>query len=208
MISRLAPDQAALLVVDMQNGFCRPGGSLARIGFDVSELAVAIEPCRRLLVAARGAGLPVIHTRYVYAPQHSDGGLLVDALMPELKAHGALLAGSEDASIVDELVPAEGETVIDKNRPSAFFRTRLDAVLADLGVTQLVVCGVTTNCCVESTVRDAGQRDITTFVVADATGELEAERHAAALRTMSLLFGWVTDVASVETALGAKRAGA
>lgn len=182
--------RAALIVIDMQNGFCSHDGSIARIGLDVGALHAAVAPCRALLEAARRTGMPVIHTRYIYAADHADGGLLVDQLMPGLRAERALLAGTWDAEIVDELAPVAGEAVIDKNRPSAFFRTALDELLEAGKVEQLVVCGVTTNCCVESTVRDASQRDIVPFVVADATAELDPGRHEAALATIALLFGW------------------
>lgn len=197
---QLIPNDAALLVVDMQNGFCSDSGSIARIGFDITMLKAAVAPCARLLAAARAAGVPVIHTRYVYQPGHSDGGLLVDALMPQLRAENALVAGDWDAATVDELAALPGEVVIDKNRPSAFFRTGLDTIIAARGIRRLIVCGVTTNCCVETTVRDASQRDLETFVVADATGELDPARHAAALESMGLLFARVVTVAEVEGA--------
>jgi ureidoacrylate peracid hydrolase len=196
----LARSASALLVIDMQNGFCRDGGSITRIGFDIAMLKNAIAPCARLIAAARGAGVPVIHTRYVYQLGHSDGGVLVDALMPQLRAENALVAGDWDAETIDDLAPLTDETVIDKNRPSAFFRTSLDDVLATAGIAQLVVCGVTTNCCVESTVRDASQLDYETFVVSNATGELDRERHEAALKTMGLLFASVVTTEDVERA--------
>jgi ureidoacrylate peracid hydrolase len=196
----LGRDASALLVIDMQNGFCRDEGSIARIGFDIAMLKNAIAPCVRLVTAARRAGVPVIHTRYVYQPGHVDGGVLVDALMPQLRAENALVAGDWDSATIDELAPIDGETVIDKNRPSAFYRTSLDAVLETSGITQLAICGVTTNCCVESTVRDASQRDYETFVISDATGELDAHRHDAALSTMGLLFAQLTSTADVERA--------
>jgi ureidoacrylate peracid hydrolase len=194
-------EATALIVIDMQNGFCRDEGSIPRIGFDIGMAKAAILPCARLLAAARDAGLPVIFTRYVYQPGHTDGGLLVDALMPELKAVDALVAGTWDMAIIDELSPREGEIVIDKNRPSAFFGTNLDEIIANHGIRELIVCGVTTNCCVETTVRDASQRDILCHVAADATGELDRERHDAALRTMGILFARVTDTATIEAAL-------
>jgi ureidoacrylate peracid hydrolase len=147
------------------------------------------------------AGLPIVHTRYVYQPGHSDGGLLVDALMPELRSENALVAGDWDAETVDELKALPGEMVIDKNRPSAFFRTEFDAWIAANAIRRLIICGVTTNCCVETTVRDASQRDLETFVVADATGELDPARHASALNTMGLLFAKVVTITDVECAL-------
>lgn len=96
--------------------------------------------------------------------------------------------------------------MIDKNRPSAFFRTQLDDILGGRGIDQLIVCGVTTNCCVESTVRDASQRDIATFVVADATAELDPLRHDGALATIGLLFGWVVVSDAILAALAQDQA--
>lgn len=197
----LGLEGTALLVVDMQNGFCDERGSIARIGFDIVMLKAAIDPCARLIQLSRRAGLPIFHTAYVYQPGHVDGGVLVDDLMPELREQDALIAGSWDAATLAALAPEPGEPVIDKNRPSAFFRTDLDARLRALGVTRLIVCGVTTNCCVESTVRDASQLDYQTFVVADATGELDPARHAASLTTMGLLFARVVTCDEVAEAL-------
>ena len=181
----------ALLVVDMQNGFCHDDGSINRMGLPAARLRGAIEPCVRLVAAARSAGVPVLFARYVYRPDYADGGLLVDELMPGLKTHEALQAGSWDAEVIDALKPEAGEYIVDKNRPSAFFGTDLEANLAALGARNLVVCGVTTNCCVETTVRDASQRDLRTFVVRDAVAEYDDDRHAVALQSMELLFAYV-----------------
>lgn len=197
----LGPSGTALLVVDMQNGFCDERGSIVRIGFDITMLKAAVAPCARLIAAARRVGLPIFHTAYVYQPGHVDGGVLVDHLMPELRQYDALVAGSWDAATLDALAPAPDEPVIAKNRPSAFFGTDLDARLRALGISRLIVCGVTTNCCVESTVRDASQLDYQTFVVADATGELDPGRHAASLATMGLLFAHVVTLDEVTEAL-------
>lgn len=190
-------DDTALLVVDMQNGFCHDDGAINRMGLPAARLRDAIAPCARLVAAARAARVPVLFTRYVYRPDYADGGLLVDELMPDLKTHEALRAGSWDAEVIDALAPAAGETVIDKNRPSAFFGTDLEATLKTLGARNLVVCGVTTNCCVETTVRDASQRDIRTFVVRDAVAEYDDDRHAVALKSMALLFAYVVGLDDV-----------
>jgi ureidoacrylate peracid hydrolase len=123
--------------------------------------------------------------------------------MPALREHNALVVGSEDAAIVSALTPQPGDYVLDKNRPSSFYGTPLESWLNGLGTKELVVCGVTTNCCVETTVRDASQRDIRTFVVEDATAEFDEERHNVALRSMGMLFAHTTKVADVEKAWGA-----
>jgi ureidoacrylate peracid hydrolase len=187
----------ALVVIDMQNGFLEPGGSMAQVGFDVSMCRGAVPGCRRLVDAAHQAQVPVIFTRYVYQPGYLDGGLLTE-LVPQLRDVGALASGSWDAAIVDDLTPAEHDSVIDKSRYSAFYGTRLEPLLTSLQVRSLVMCGVTTNMCVETSARDASQRDYRTYVVSDATGEVDQARHEHALQTIGFGFGWVTTTADVE----------
>ena len=151
----------------------------------------AIPGCGFLVTAARAAGVPVIFTRYVYRADYRDGGVLVHDLMPALASAGSLAAGSWDAELVDELRPGADDFVVDKNRYSAFYGTGLEPILTSLGVRRLVICGVTTNMCVETTARDASQRDYHTFVVSDATGELDRPRHDMALATLGFGFGRV-----------------
>lgn len=195
--NQLSTHPSALLVVDMQNGFLADNGSLAKIGMSPEALAPAVPGCRRLVDSARHAGVPIIFTRYVYMHNYADGGLLPNELIPAMKQVNSLTAGSWDADIVAELTPLEHEVVIDKSRPSAFYGTRLEPVLTGLGLRHLVVAGITTNMCVESTVRDAGQRDYHTYVAEDATAEYDEERHRVALTTMGFGFGWLTTVDEV-----------
>jgi ureidoacrylate peracid hydrolase len=192
------PGRTALMVVDMQNAFCTDGGSCAKIGLDVSMLKAAVEPCGRLIDGARAAGVPIIFTRYIYRSDYADGGVLVKYLLPALGESDHLAAGTQDIEVVEALTPRPGDYVVDKNRPSSFYATGLEPILNGLDIDSLVICGVTTNCCVETTVRDASQRDYKTFVVADATGELEQERHDFAINTMAFLFA---DVVTVDVAL-------
>ena len=191
---QLDTSRAALIVVDMQKSFCKPDGKVPEIGLDTSLCQAAIDPCAEVLALARQANIPVIFTRYVYAPDYADGGVLVEKIMPQLAEVKALRAGTADVEIVPELEVRDTDTVIDKNRPSSFYGTDLDAVLARLGRTQLVVCGVTTNCCVESTVRDASHRDLEVFVVGDACAELDEERHRISLMSMGMLFADVIGI--------------
>lgn len=187
----------ALLVIDMQNAFCHSDGSFAKMtrsrGLSISMCQEAVAGCRRLVAAARRVGIPVIYTRYVYHPNYADGGVLL-AKYPEMREIGALSSGSWDAEIVDDLAPAPMEYVIDKSRYSAFYGTRLEPILHGLGVNNLVVCGVTTNVCVESTVREAAQKDYDVRVVADATGELTRERHDNALAILDYGFARVVTI--------------
>ncbi len=187
----------ALLIIDMQNGFLDEKGSLATIGFPYEALQPAVEGCARLIDGARQAGVPVIYTRYVYQPGFLDGGLLPNELVPAMKEVGSLIEGTWDAEIIPALSPRDDEIIIDKARPSSFYGTRLEPFLTSSGIRSLVLAGVTTNICVETTARDAGQRDYRTFVVSDATAEYDPARHDHALTTIGFTFGWVTTVDDV-----------
>ena len=202
MEMELARERTALVVIDMQRAFLEDEGSLAQAGIDITGLKAAMEGCKRLLASARQAGVPVIHTRYVYRPDYADGGVLVNYIMPQLREVDSLAAGTPDIEIVDELAPVDGETVIDKNRPSAFYATNIEPLLNGLGVDSLVVCGVTTNICVETTVRDASQRDYKVFVPKDATGELEQLRYDGALAGMAWVFAKIVDTDDVISVWG------
>jgi ureidoacrylate peracid hydrolase len=193
----LGREHTALMVVDMQNGFCHDDGSVNKVGLPAARLRPAIEPCVRLRSAARLAGIPIIYTRYVYRSDYTDGGVMVHELIPDLKNGHCLAAGTWDMEVLDELAPVSTDYIIDKNRPSAFFATGLEPVLKGLAISDLAVCGVTTNCCVETTVRDASQRDYRTFVVQDAVAEYEDDRHAVALKSMGMLFAKLVTVEDV-----------
>lgn len=200
MPATLQKADTALVVIDMQNGFCHPEGSFAQLGLDIEATNRAIEGCRRLIEAAREAGVPIIYTRYVYRPDYLDGGVLVQDILPALADAKSLAAGTWDADIVDELEPQPQDFIVDKNRYSAFYATSLATILSSLRISNLVICGVTTNMCVETTARDASQMDYRVFVVGDATGELDEERHRVALTTIGFGFGWVVTVDDVERA--------
>jgi ureidoacrylate peracid hydrolase len=190
----------ALLVVDLQNAFCHPEGSFARMtvgrGLGTEMCRDAVGPCVTLVDAAHEAGVPVIYTRYTYHPGYVDGGVLLEKY-PEMVDFGSLAAGSWDADLVADLPVGGTDVVVDKSRYSAFYGTRLEPVLTGLGARTLVVCGVTTAVCVESTVRDAAQRDYAVLVPAEATGELTRARHDAALEMLDYGFAKVVTVADV-----------
>ena len=159
------PSHAALLIIDMQRDFLEPGGFGEMLGNDVSQLRRTIEPNRRLLAAWRAAGLLVMHTREGHRPDLAD-------LPPAKKIRGRsatcigdagpmgriLVRGEAGHDIIPELYPAPGEPVIDKPGKGAFFATDLHAILQNRGITQLVVTGVTTEVCVNTTVREANDR--------------------------------------------------
>ena len=196
----LTSNRAALLVVDMQNGFCKTEGSAATIGFDIQQCVDAVEPCLQLVEAARAKQLPIIFTRLMWRQDYRDGGVLTDELLPALAESKCCGAGTWDSELIDEIKVHESDFIVDKNRYSAFYGTPLQSYLSSQDIRTLVICGVTTNVCVETTARDASQRDYRTFIVGDACGEIAPERHEWALATLHTRFGLVVGRDEVLTA--------
>ena len=193
----LGKDKTALLVIDMQNSFLQPEGAMSKLGFDCNKLRDAIPGTERLVAAARKKQIPIIYTQYVYEPDFKDGGWLVEGIMPALREVKLCVKGTWDAEIIDDLAPLEHEAVIQKNRPSAFVATRLESILGAMEVENLIVCGVTANMCVETTVRDSCQRDIRTVVAKDAVAEVDDERMKIALMTMEFFFAKMMTVSEI-----------
>src|ERR1700760_2761012 len=205
------PAQSALLIIDMQRDFLEPGGCGEMLGNDVSQLRRTIEPNKRLLSGWRKAGLQVIHTREGHRPDLGD-------LPPAQKIRGRsatcigdagpmgriLVRGEEGHDIIPELYPAPGEPVIDKPGKGAFFATDLHAILQNRGVKKLVVTGVTTEVCVNTTVREANDRGYDCLVPADCVGSYFPEFQEMGLKMIKAqggIFGWVTDSARILAAL-------
>jgi len=199
--------EAALLLVDYQRGFLDPEGFVAAQGRDVSACAAAARHGYTLARAARAAGMMVIWTRHVLRADHADGGLLTTELRPRLGEIGALARGSADVAIPEEAGVAPDDEVIDKPRYSAFFGTSLDVLLAARGIRALMVGGVTTSMCVETSVRDAAQRDIRTFVVRDAVADFDLARHEASLAAMQFGFARIIGANQAVDAIAAGEAG-
>ncbi|CAI0763661.1 Peroxyureidoacrylate/ureidoacrylate amidohydrolase RutB [Serratia entomophila] len=208
-----APQETALIVVDMQNAYASQGGYLDLAGFDVSATAPVIANIKRAIRAARAAGIRVIFfqngwdNQYVEAggqgsPNwHKSNALKTMRRRPELM--GKLLAkGGWDYQLVDELQPQPGDIVLPKPRYSGFFNTQLDSLLRCYGIHHLVFTGIATNVCVESTLRDGFFLEYFGVVLADATHQAgPAFAQQAALYNIETFFGWVSDVDSFCAAL-------
>ena len=210
---QMDPAHIALLIIDMQRDFLEPGGFGAALGNDVSLLRGTIEPTRALLAAARRAGLLVIHTREGHRPDLSD-------LPPAKKRRGnfpvtigdagpmgrILVHGEPGHDIIPELYPIAGEPVIDKPGKGAFHATDLGSILINRGITQLIVCGVTTEVCVNTTVREANDIGLECLVMSDCTASYFPDFHQQALRMIQAqggIFGWVGSSHDVCAALSA-----
>lgn len=208
-----APEQTALIVVDMQNAYASKGGYLDLAGFDVSATKPVIENIKIAVAAAREAGMLIVwfqngwDSDYVEAggpgsPNfHKSNALKTMRKQPELQ--GTLLAkGGWDYQLVDELVPQAGDIVLPKPRYSGFFNTQLDSILRSRSIRHLVFTGIATNVCVESTLRDGFFLEYFGVVLADATHQAGPTFvQQAALFNIETFFGWVSDVGTFCQAL-------
>ncbi len=195
----------ALVIVDMQRDFVDPGGFGEALGNDVSLLRKAIAPTQKVLAAARAKKLLVIHTREGHRPDLADlprnkklRGRLKTGIGDKGPMGRILVRGEYGHDIVDELKPAPGEPFVDKPGKGAFYATDLDAILHARGIWQLVVCGVTTEVCVNTTVREANDRGYDCLVLEDCVGSYFPAFQKAALEMVKAqggIFGWVSDSA-------------
>ena len=197
------PATIALLMIDFQRDFVYPGGFGESLGNDTSLLLKAVPPAQKVLEACRAAGIFVIHTREGHRPDLSDlppakfrrGSAPIR--IGEVGAMGRLLVrGSYGHDIVDELYPIDGEPIVDKPGKGAFYATDLDTILKMKGIKQLVICGVTTEVCVNTSMREANDRGYDALVLSDCVASYFPEFQRAALEMIKAqggIVGWVTD---------------
>jgi nicotinamidase-related amidase len=205
------PRRTALLIIDMQRDFLEPGGFGEMLGNDVSQLRRTIEPNQRLLAAWRDCGLMVMHTREGHRPDLADlpsakkiRGRGTTSIGDNGPMGRILVRGEAGHDIIPELYPAPGEPVIDKPGKGAFFATDLHAILQNNEIKKLVVTGVTTEVCVNTTVREANDRGYDCFVPADCVGSYFPEFQEMGLKMIKAqggIFGWVGDSDAVIAAL-------
>ena len=205
------PEKTALIIIDMQRDFLEPGGFGESLGNDVSLLKKAVAPCQALLALARRIGMLVIHTREGHRPDLSDAPRAkVERGAPSLRigAPGPmgriLIRGEAGHDIIEELYPLPTEPVVDKPGKGAFYATDLGAMLQHRSIESLIVCGVTTEVCVHTTVREANDRGYRCLVPGDCCGSYFPEFHAMGLRMIQAqggIFGWVTDSQKLLSAL-------
>ena len=207
-----APGKTALVVIDMQRDFVEPGGFGSSLGNDVSLLHSAIAPIANLLDAWRAHGWPIVHTRESHRPDLSD-------CPPAKRLRGApslrigdpgpmgrlLIRGEPGTDIIPALTPQAGELVIDKPGKGMFWSTGLHAMLQAQGITHLVFTGVTTEVCVQTSMREANDRGYDCLLVVDATESYFPAFKAAALAMIAAqgaIVGWHTSSATLLGALG------
>jgi len=207
----LDPAKTAVVIIDMQRDFLEPGGFGESLGNDVSLLKKAVEPCKALLAIARAKGILVIHTREGHRPDLSDAPKAkVERGAPSLRigAPGPmgriLIRGEAGHDIIPELYPLPGEPIIDKPGKGAFYATDLGSILQHRGIETLIVCGVTTEVCVHTTVREANDRGYDCLVPSDCVASYFPEFQEAGLNMIKAqggIFGWVSDSKKLISAL-------
>ncbi|TKJ43352.1 hypothetical protein CEE36_04790 [candidate division TA06 bacterium B3_TA06] len=178
---RLNLDKAALLVIDMQRFFLEQASPT----FTCGGLAI-LPTLKRLIASFREADRPVVYVRHVHHPNRLDAGIM------GWWWEGMCLEGSPESEVQEDITPLSNEKVICKHRYSAFYNTDLETVLRCLKIEDLVISGIMTNMCCESTARDAYYRDYRVFFLADGTGTINEEMHLASLLNLAFGFAFVT----------------
>jgi len=204
------PGTTAFLAIDMQKDFLDPGGWCAVRYGDPADMRAIVPRFKALTALARATGCTIIHTREGYAPDLSD-------VHPMKAARGVvgepgplgrfLIRGEAGHDFVDALRPAPGEAVVDKPGFGAFYRTDLEAMLRSAGITHLILAGITTQCCVHSTLREAVDRGFWCLTVADCCAAIETAWHDAAMALIpseAHLFGWICELGDLRRALEPK----
>lgn len=208
----LTPDNSALIVIDMQVDFCGEGGLTTVSDTDLAMMREPIEPTRRVLAAARAYGMPVIYTREGHRPDGADltavkrfrsrlGGAGVGDRSPIGRI---LIRGEPGHAIVPELRPELGDSIIDKVGSGCFYGTDMEHLLRNRGVRNLIFAGVTTECCVHTSIREASDRGFDNLLLEDCTAAITRELKQAALamiRNPLTLFGTVGISAALIDAL-------
>jgi len=203
--------RTALLIIDMQRDFLEPGGFGESLGNEVARLQAAVKPIGAVLSLARKRGMFIIHTREGHRPDLSDAPpAKIERGAPRKRIGDPgpmgriLVRGEPGHDIVPELYPRAGEPVVDKPGKGSFHATDLHQLLQSKGITDLIVCGVTTEVCVHTTVREANDRGYRCIVPGDCCASYFPEFHEMGLRMIKAqggIFGWVTDSRKVLAAI-------
>jgi ureidoacrylate peracid hydrolase len=184
------PEKTALIVIDVQNDFCAPGGFYDRVGYPLGSIHTAIDRIETVLAAARAKGIMPVFIQAIYDPE-----FVSEAWTTRLQRHGFPLDVCQSGTWGSEFYrvgPEADEAVVVKHRYSAFQKTELDALLKEHGITSLIFCGVATNNCVESSFRDGFMMDYHVMLVEDSSATYDKALQDAAADNMLKSYGYVT----------------
>lgn len=202
LADRIDPAHTALLIIDMQKDFCCDGFATDRAGRPLDAAKSIVPRLETLLASAREAGVLVCHVGFLTLPDHlSDSGpWLTQRRRSTYASDKIAIVGDEGADFIPELSPAPGEIEIRKHRYSAFKGTDLDMILRAHEIKTVIPTGVSTNVCVETTLRDAFEHSYYVCVPEDACASWDMELHAATMKNVTARFGLVTSIAEVTAA--------
>jgi ureidoacrylate peracid hydrolase len=199
----IVPKETALVVVDMQNGFCDPNGSMAKSKLSYEQQNRIIPAVRELVSLCHETSIQVMFSLQRHYPNDVTRGRRKIPTHLQKLGVNVCTKGTWDAELVDQLkdLVRPEDDVFEKHRSSCFYNTTLESKLKVQGITTLIVCGVATNYCVESTIRDAYARDYDIILIEDAAASLWEDLHRATLKNVELMYGVVMSLATLKRTL-------
>jgi len=181
--------RSALIIIDMQNAFCYPNGSYIKRGFNIVDLGKIIKNIKVLLEWARSEKIQIIYTKMQFKINYSDGGMLINKILPVIKNVNGLISNTWDSDIIEDFNIKEDDLIVEKNKYDAFSNNVLDEFLNSNEINHIYVTGVLTDICVESTLRSAVTSEYEVTLISDACSTIDKDRQQKAIERIDQNFG-------------------